>query len=574
MIQDLKLLEYEKRFSRLGLAEKQELRKGKNKNETPHVVYAMSHVGVSGGVKMILEHTNRLKRAGISVSIVTHFERPSWYPIEANYIQVPWDLELAKGIPPCDVIVATYWDHIQPCIESGIAPVVYFEQGDFHIFEYETMNKVLKKYIDKQFTLPEFIFTVSKSTADYIEEHYHRKAAVIPNAIDETVFSEHIDPYQHSKPYLLMVGAESAKFKGIADIIQAYNLLIEKEVEIDLLWITPEEPSDDLKKKVTKYFTQPEQNTIASLYKGAAVYISASHYESFSLPPLEAMACSCPVVVTNNKGVLEYAQDQENSLICEIKNAKDIAEKVQKLLFDKRLRKRLIENGILTAKKYNWNEITQKLIAYYKEVCSFDIIPRNNISNWDIVLTEEMCLYKEDFVKFIKLLQSSKADFIQVPVVYDIDGFIQTARWEVVANRKNSMGTCIDRCYCPISPPNHLSILNEKAYRGFVKREWDEALEEFSELYTIQKEPLAKAVYFRWMILCLYRLQRVHEAKSKLKDWLEKNSPHYSTEIHFLQCLLEGRKDPASYQEICLLGDVTSNTEFIFNVKGQLDKLK
>lgn len=85
------------------------------------------------------------------MTIVAHYVKPAWFPIEADYIQVPFDLELTKGIPDCDLIVATYWDHIQPCIETGIAPVVYFEQGDFHLFDYEKMNQTLKNYIQKQF---------------------------------------------------------------------------------------------------------------------------------------------------------------------------------------------------------------------------------------------------------------------------------------------------------------------------------------------------------------------------------------------------------------------------------------
>lgn len=571
MIGELKLKEFEKRISRLGLASKQNLCKENSRKETLHVVYVMSHVGVCGGVKIIFEHSNRLKRSGVHVSIVTHFEKPSWFPIEANYIQVPFDLELAKGIPDCDVIVATYWDHIQTCIETGIAPVVYFEQGDFHIFEYERMNKVLKEFINKQFELPEFIYTVSKSTAKYIEEHYHRKATVIYNAINETIFSEHIEGYQHSKPYLLMVGAESAKFKGIADIIQAYELLTEKKADVDLIWITPEEPSNQIKEKVTKYFIQPDQQTIANLYKGAVVYISASHYESFSLPPLEAMACGCPVVTTNNKGVLEYALHGENALICEKKNVKDIAEKVEQLLHDKRLKEKIVKNGLMTARKFNWDQITGELLGYYKEASTFKVCPTSNLEEWDMVLTEDMCVQEGDFVKFLKFLQYSKADLIKVPVVYDMDGFIQVARWEVVASRKQSMSTHVEQCYCPVSPHNHLSILNEKAYRAFYKREFDEAFDEFSTLYNEQQEPMNQAVYFRWMILCLYRLQLKHEAKSKFIEWFEEHKEPYFSELDFLHILLDGKKNTTSFQKICLLGDATSYPEFIFNIKRHVN---
>jgi mannose-1-phosphate guanylyltransferase len=48
------------------------------------------------------------------------------------------------------------------------------------------------------------------------------------------------------------------------------------------------------------------------------VYLCASHYESFPLPPLEAMACGAPVVTTANVGVLEYARDAQNAVVVPI----------------------------------------------------------------------------------------------------------------------------------------------------------------------------------------------------------------------------------------------------------------
>jgi len=527
MIQELKLKEFNKRLKRLPLAQKQNLvrKEPVDSSENLHVVYVMSHVGVSGGVKIIFEHVKHLKKLGIQVSIVSHFEKPAWYPIEADYVQVPFDMELAKGIPNCEVIVATYWDHIQACIETGIAPVVYFEQGDFHLFEHKTMNATLKKFIQKQYELPEFIYTVSESTAQFIDEIYNREAKVIHNAIDEKIFSDQVAKYNSDNPYLLMIGAESAKFKGIKDIIEAYEPLKDSGLRLDLYWITPEEPSEEMKNKVTKYFVQPNQGTIAQLYRGASVFVSASHYESFSLPPLEAMACGCPVVTTNNKGVLEYAVHEENALISEVKNPEHISSTLKRLLTDKPLRDKIIQNGLITARKYSWDQIMKELLRYYKGISSYKVSPNSRLDEWDIILREDMFIQKEDIQKFEKFLQYSEADLVQVPVVYDMDGFVRVARWEVVANRKQSMSTNIETCYCPVLPKNHFSILNDKAYRAFYKREYDEALEEFTKQV-------------------------------------------YDSEVGFLSLVLEDKKERTSFQRISLLGDTTSYPEYLFNLKN------
>ncbi|MEX3620623.1 hypothetical protein [Paenibacillus glucanolyticus] len=85
--------------------------------------------------------------------------------------------------------MATYWDHIQACIETGIAPVVYFEQGDEHLFEIQRLPDEMKTFVKTQIKLPQFIMTVSHQAASHLEENYRRKSAVIPNAIDDTIFN-------------------------------------------------------------------------------------------------------------------------------------------------------------------------------------------------------------------------------------------------------------------------------------------------------------------------------------------------------------------------------------------------
>lgn len=395
MIQKLRTIEFQHRLARIFRAYKQEVARGGKEKERLHIVYVMTHVGISGGVKIIFEHANRLKQLGAKVTIVAHYMKPSWFPIEADYVQVPFGLELAKGIPDCDLIVATYWDHIQACIETGIAPVVYFEQGDFHLFDYGKMNQTLKNYIHIQYQIPPFIYTVSRPAAEVIEKLYGREAKVYPNAIDETVFNPEGPKVTGDRPYLLMIGRESTAFKGLSYILDAYDML-KKEFELDLYWITPETPSEKMKQRATKCFISPSQETIASLYRGAALCVSGSTYESFSLPPLEAMACGCPVVTTDNEGVLEYAVHLENAMICRMRDPQDMAEKISELLSNPDLKERLIRNGLETAGRYNWIAIMKEILDYYSDIALYQVQPRNLLTDWDIRIRREHCLHPED----------------------------------------------------------------------------------------------------------------------------------------------------------------------------------
>lgn len=70
--------------------------------------------------------------------------------------------------------------------------------------------------------------------------------------------------------------------------------------------------------------------------------------EGFGLPGLEAMACGCALVSTSYKGVLEYAIDSVNALLSPIKDAKSMADNVERLFENEILRKRITKNGIKT----------------------------------------------------------------------------------------------------------------------------------------------------------------------------------------------------------------------------------
>jgi L-malate glycosyltransferase len=570
MIQTLRSNEFNKRLARLPDAEKQLLTRIRRKEDDQlHIVYAMTHVGISGGVKVIFEHANRLKKAGARVTLVSHFHKPSWFPIEAEYIQVPFDLDLAKGIPSCDVIVATYWDHIQACIEIGIAPVIYFEQGDFHLFDYNSMNGTLKNFIQRQLEIPPFIFTVSNQASKQIVSIYGREAQVIPNAVDDDIFTMKGEKESGERPYLLMVGAESAKFKGIADIISAYEK-VKDEFDVELYWITPEQPSEEMIRKVTKVFVGPTQQKISSLYRGASLYICGSTYESFSLPALEAMACGCPVVTTNNIGVLEYAVDQENAVICQMKDPVDMAEKIACVLSSKEIQKRLTANGLITVEKYKWNTIIEELLLFYNKVASHKVKGQNRLSEWEIAVKAEHFLAKEDLARLKKLLRVTSADIVKAPVVYAVEKAPAIARWEVVACRKHGDEGKTEYCFTPLLPFNKLQLFNYPGYNSFLIQEYENALAEFQFQYDREEKEKEKAVIGRWIILSLLRLQRKQQAKKRLKEYIKQFPNH--ADFYLLKAQLdEASKDKASSIEtVKLLGDAASFPEFFFQVNTDI----
>ena len=102
------------------------------------------------------------------------------------------------------------------------------------------------------------------------------------------------------------------------------------------------------------------------LYSGARAFIFVSIYEGFGLPPLEAMACGCPVLVSNAASLPEVVGDA--AVKTDPYNIEEIALNMMKISGDITLRKKLIERGYKRCKLFSWRKTAEKTIEVYNKV--------------------------------------------------------------------------------------------------------------------------------------------------------------------------------------------------------------
>ncbi|MDR0268704.1 glycosyltransferase family 4 protein [Paenibacillus sp.] len=576
MIHALRQNEFLNRNSRLPLAKPQAVElSSRTQNKKMRVVYVMTHVGICGGVKIIFEHANRLKEQGWEVCIVSRFPKPDWYPVFVEYQQVPFGIELAKGIPLCDVIVATYWDHIQACIETGIAPVVYFEQGDEHLFHLYRLSDMQQTFVKTQMKLPQFIMTVSHQAASLLEENFGQMSVVIPNAIDHSVFNEEENYTGNARnsQYILMIGSENVRFKGVSVIVKAVQKVREYYPEMELYWINPKNPSEAWISTADQVFVNPPQDKIAELFRNATLFVSASEFESFSLPVLEAMATGCPVVSTNNAGVLEYGIDNGNIIFSEIGNEDDLVQKILLALGNSDLRNRISKNGLSTAKKYNWQNTITQLSEYLTSVSNYVVISNQSIDDWDIKLDVNNFLNPQEFERFTKSLQNISEDIIYIPVVYNWVEDHPIARWEIAATRKMATNQKSIRIFTPAfgGVEDMRQVALGEGIQCIMEERYNEALDYFVTQYATLSDDW-KLPCSKWIILCLIELNRDKEALKVIDDVLrvnEKFSDAYYL-YYILLCFYNSEQSNQVAQTISLIGESVSENEWFFDLNARL----
>ena len=101
------------------------------------------------------------------------------------------------------------------------------------------------------------------------------------------------------------------------------------------------------------------------LYSEAKAYVFPSLYEGFGLPPLEAMACGCPVISSDRSSLPEVLG--EAALYFNPESDESMLAKIDLLLNKPDLRQKLIESGRARAKKYSWWECANQTLAIYRE---------------------------------------------------------------------------------------------------------------------------------------------------------------------------------------------------------------
>jgi glycosyltransferase involved in cell wall biosynthesis len=99
---------------------------------------------------------------------------------------------------------------------------------------------------------------------------------------------------------------------------------------------------------------------LRALYENALALVFPSRYEGFGLPPLEAMTCGCPVIVSDQPALVEVTADA--ALRCGIDDAPELARLMRLVHDDPAVRARLKSAGLERAARFTWRATARMLL--------------------------------------------------------------------------------------------------------------------------------------------------------------------------------------------------------------------
>ncbi len=111
-----------------------------------------------------------------------------------------------------------------------------------------------------------------------------------------------------------------------------------------------------------------DQDTLVYYYSAAEMLVMPSHYESFGMVALEAMACGTPVVASKVGGLAFSVQDGETGFLVPGGDPAALATRILLLLTDDQLRWRLGQQAARWARRYAWSAVAEQVLDVYETV--------------------------------------------------------------------------------------------------------------------------------------------------------------------------------------------------------------
>jgi glycosyltransferase involved in cell wall biosynthesis len=318
----------------------------------------------------------------------------NWQHIEADFpiYSITEQLKLPRLIPACDVFWSPHYNI--PMLPIRARRHLVTIPDVYHLAFYHTLSLAQKVYarvvVNAATRKADKITTISLYSKQEIERYTGvsgSKIDVLYLGIDTTLFRSSASTadqvrvrtkYKLPDQYVLFVGNVKPN-KNLRLLVDGFARLLAELPHLSLVITGRQEgfitgdpalferirADKALESRIvfTGFVDTPD---LPVLYSSAHLFAFPSIYEGFGFPPLEAMACGCPVVASNAASIPEICG--EAALYVDPLDPAAIANGVRALATDNDLRERLIKEGHRQYQQYNWDKSSDRFIELIEEL--------------------------------------------------------------------------------------------------------------------------------------------------------------------------------------------------------------
>jgi glycosyltransferase involved in cell wall biosynthesis len=257
------------------------------------ILYVLDRPELGGGVKVVFQHAELLRRQGHRATVAGRGPRPTWVSFGGPYV----DLEAGSAPGPHDLVVATFWTTLAVAEALGVGPVAHFCQG----YEGDLAHLGADRpEIEAAYRRRVPTFTVTPALGELLRRRFGRESRVVVPPLDPLYRPAwRVGPRR--TPWVMVPGIYEAEVKGVPTALAAVAGLrrMGQPCRVLRLSVLPLSAAERGVLEPDRYLCGVEPRVVARALRGCDLLLFPSlAAEGFGLPVIEAMASKVPVVAS------------------------------------------------------------------------------------------------------------------------------------------------------------------------------------------------------------------------------------------------------------------------------------
>lgn len=234
----------------------------------------------------------------------------------------------------------------------GCNTIIHYHNKGVEQYQNRIIDNLLYKLFFKNLKVIILAETLYNDIKKYVKKN---STFICQNGISENK-GLIIDEKRNNKVVQLLFLSNLLESKGVIVLLDACKLLKDKGYIFKCIFVGGESKSInserfnyELKIRNLENFVEYHGKKFGSdkdlYFRNSDIFIFPTYYETFGLVNIEAMEYKLPVISTNEGGIPDIVIDGETGFIVEKKNPIHLAEKIEILLKDEKLRNTMGLNG-------------------------------------------------------------------------------------------------------------------------------------------------------------------------------------------------------------------------------------
>jgi len=314
------------------------------------IAFVEPHLELYGGIRRIIELSNRLARMGEDVSIYHPAGTPcEWMKSEAR-IQPLSSLKTERF----DAVLFNNPPDYKHVRRTAATLKAFYILG---LYDKEKLKKFNPKIfwpikgrmlsLKRALQMPFLMICNATWMQQFLKEHLGIDSDLVMGGINRDIFYP-VQVHRDRESIRLLSSGDPREFKGTRTVEEAAAIVKRSYPNVVLDFY---------------YGKNIPQGSMAKTYSSADIFLDATwdSGSGWNNPVCEAMACKVPVVCTDIGGVQDFAHHGKTALLVPPRNPRRMAGEVMRLIRSESLRETLRRNAYERVLQFDWNDSAMRL---------------------------------------------------------------------------------------------------------------------------------------------------------------------------------------------------------------------